>query len=146
WNTPSFKPFYLQFLVFSGYQGALQLLLNRYQQSRLYKQRALGKATRIDVAAEHELVADRGGSSYGCAPTLMMLLPAILGAHIFQFYNSATLFSSVYDSWYQELPVEWQPILLGFFFLIVAVGNVYSTIEVYYQKWRSTSRSATPSR
>ncbi|MDP2435543.1 MAG: hypothetical protein Q8P67_07355 [archaeon] len=135
WNTPSFAVFYPQFLLFSLYQSTLQILLNRYQQARLYKQRALGKATRLDVGVEQELMVDQG-SSFSCAPNLLILFPLIVGAHFFQLYNALKLFQFSLDGGFEH-----QPIIMGCLFLVVAVGNFVSTIEVYYQKWRSQDKS-----
>ena len=139
WNTPSFTLFYPQFLWFSLYQASLQILLNRYQEARLYKQRALGKATRLDVGVETELMVDRG-PSLNCAPNLLILFPLIIGAHIFQFYNAICLFRFAYDGLSEGLDfekIEPQPIFMGILFLTVGVGNFFSTIEVYLNKWRN---------
>jgi hypothetical protein len=71
-NYVKFLP---QFLYFSGLQGIVQMLQNRYQSSKLYKLIAMGKADRMDVTSE---LGSNILSALGCSPGLTLLLPFLL--------------------------------------------------------------------
>jgi hypothetical protein len=77
-DTQNFRLFIPQFLTLCLFQALVQLLQNRYQQARLYKLVAMGKATRMDVT---------GGEHSGMwleqwTPTLMFLLPFLLSLQV----------------------------------------------------------------
>jgi transmembrane protein 120 len=131
WNAPSFDRFLPQFLYLSLVQGAVQFLLNRYQLARLYKQTALGRATRMDVGIELELDVGRKPS---WAPSVLFLLPFILSTQLFQLFTAFTLSNFARHQYAAEGAVEWQVLALALLFASVSIGNFVATFKTYYAK------------
>jgi len=124
---PAFHHFLPKTLHFSVAQGLVQGLTNRYQQGQLYKLVAMGKANIMDVAGESE-----GWIDYpGWTPSAMFLFPFLLAVQLFQLYHGADLFYSAYLNSFKE----WQVAGSGVVFLLLACGNLSTTIATYYQKW-----------
>lgn len=127
-DTLSFRLFLRQFLALCLFQALVQLLQNRYQQARLYKLVAMGKATRMDVT---------GGEHSGMwleqwTPTLMFLLPFLLTLQCFQLYHGYTLLRhAVFQGIFNR---EWQVPVLGVTFLVLGCGNIIVTLRTYHQK------------
>eukprot|EP01137_Pigoraptor_chileana_P025715 Opistho-2@95576 len=112
----SYRAFRNQFLVFSIYLGCVQLLQFRYQIGRLYTLRALGKTDSM------EIISDTAGGSN--SSSLNLLLPFLAFGYLFQFYNSYTLFKIATDP---ALSSPWEVAALGALFLVLAIGNSYTT-------------------
>ena len=51
-NYESYKDFNSQFGLFCISQGFVQILLNKYQLARLYKEKTIGKAQKMDVVGD----------------------------------------------------------------------------------------------
>ncbi|KAF2071748.1 hypothetical protein CYY_006933 [Polysphondylium violaceum] len=131
--SPAFSHFLPQVTYFSGAQGLVQILTNRYQQGRLYKLVAMGKANIIDVTGESEGWND----DPGWTPSALFLLPFLLFVQFFQLYNSFSFFAYAYTN---EFKVEWQVLACGLIFLLLGVGNLTTTMTTYYQKWTSNKK------
>lgn len=113
-NYVKFLP---QFLYFSGLQGIVQMLQNKYQSSKLYKLIAMGKADRMDVTSE---LGSNIFSALGCSPGLTLLLPFLLLVQSFQIYNSFTLFNVAISN---ENNVEWQVLVCASLFFTLGLGK-----------------------
>jgi len=111
------------FLIFAIWQGVVQMLMHRYQQSRLYEMIATGKAKRIDVTGE--LLTPQ------FVPSLVVLLPFILSMQGLQFYIGIRCLL-VWKSWDF---VDWQLCVCGTLLLVLAVGNIWTTLYTYWQKY-----------
>eukprot|EP01132_Coremiostelium_polycephalum_P001959 gene1959-2404_t len=72
--SESFSYFLPQITYFSGAQGLVQILTNRYQQGQLYKLVAMGKANIMDVTGESE----GWNNDPGWTPSALFLLPFLL--------------------------------------------------------------------
>ncbi|KAM9969860.1 hypothetical protein ACTFIR_001697 [Dictyostelium discoideum] len=131
--SESFSYFLPQVTYFSGCQGLVQILTNRYQQGRLYKLVAMGKANIIDVTGESE----GWGNDPGWTPSALFLFPFLLFVQFFQLYNSFSFFAFAYQ---RSGYVEWQVFSCGFIFLCLGLGNLLTTLSVYYQKWKNFSK------
>jgi hypothetical protein len=132
-DGPAFRTFIKQNLYMTLAQGVVQILQTRYQQGRLYKLVAMGKATRMDVTGgEH--------SGFGLeqfTPSLLFLFPFLLSLQCFQLYHGYTLLLRVV----QYGVSEWQLPVLGLVFLTVGVGNIVMTLRTYHQKgWSENSK------
>ncbi len=126
-DSSNYVHFLPQFMVFSLFQGAVQVMQNIYQSSKLYSLIAMGKASRMDVTSEVGVFWH-----IGCSPGLTFLLPFLLFVQSFQLYNSYTLLEMALTS-----SVEWQVWALGVFFLAVGLGNLSTTLWTYRQKWKT---------
>lgn len=127
-----FQNLFYTFIFFSGAQGLVQILINRYQQGQLYKLVAMGKANMMDVAGEAEGWL---GSDLGWTPSAMFLLPFLLFVQFFQLYISYELFSASYSQFRQKEWIEWQCIASAFVFLTLGIGNLVTTITTYLHKF-----------
>eukprot|EP01136_Pigoraptor_vietnamica_P020799 Opistho-1_new@70190 len=76
-DSPSYRAFRDQFLVFSIYLGCVQLLQYRYQIGRLYALRALGKTDSMEVISD-----TGGGSNSGLSLLLPFLAFGYVGVYI----------------------------------------------------------------
>eukprot|EP01104_Vermistella_antarctica_P014355 TRINITY_DN4494_c4_g1_i1.p1 TRINITY_DN4494_c4_g1~~TRINITY_DN4494_c4_g1_i1.p1 ORF type:complete len:391 (-),score=101.74 TRINITY_DN4494_c4_g1_i1:238-1410(-) len=128
-DTPSFAQFLGHFLYFCLAQCLVQTLLNNYQQGRLYQLVAMGRANRIAVAAEGETFC----TAPGFMPSLALLLPCLLFVQGFALYISFLLFSLIYD---HGGVVEWQTYAMGFLFFSIGSGNLITTVQTYYAKYK----------
>jgi len=116
------------FTYFSGAQGLVQILINRYQQGQLYKLVAMGKASMMDVAGE----AEGWINDPGWTPSAMFLLPFLLLVQCFQLFISFKLFRlSVSSTYYYS---EWQCVIIATVFLALGTGNLITTTSSYLQK------------
>lgn len=117
------------FTYFSGAQGFVQILINRYQQGQLYKLVAMGKASMMDVAGE----AEGWINDPGWTPSAMFLLPFLLVVQFFQLYISYRLFRVTIT---QSHWSEWQCVVIASVFLALGTGNLLTTLSTYFQKFK----------
>eukprot|EP01133_Synstelium_polycarpum_P008696 gene8696-10216_t len=127
--SESFSYFLPQMTYFSGAQGFVQILTNRYQQGQLYKLTAMGKANIMDVTGENMI------SDPGWTPSAIFLLPFLLFVQAFQLYNGVTF---IYHAHFND-GIEWQVVACGVIFLCLGIGNSLTTCSTYYNKFKSNS-------
>eukprot|EP00697_Spironema_sp_BW2_P015889 gnl/Spiro4/6915_TR3580_c0_g1_i1.p1 gnl/Spiro4/6915_TR3580_c0_g1~~gnl/Spiro4/6915_TR3580_c0_g1_i1.p1 ORF type:complete len:245 (+),score=25.62 gnl/Spiro4/6915_TR3580_c0_g1_i1:504-1238(+) len=127
-----------QFLYFVFYTGCLQVLQTNYQMGRMYKQRALGQKSMMDVTQESVSIKFPWTGKF---QEMSFLIPFVFVAQAFQVYNAWTLFYFCVDG------AEWQAYVLCALFLILACGNFSTTILILKQRKESDQlkRNSTPS-
>ncbi|KAK4532581.1 hypothetical protein CCYA_CCYA13G3438 [Cyanidiococcus yangmingshanensis] len=105
------------------YLSLLQILQARYQMSRLYTLRSLGKAGELDVANTDSPAQLHWGAN------MSLLLPAILVGHALQAWTAVRAFQV-----YFKYPRVAQALLGGMITLITCIGNVVTTIRTLRAK------------
>ncbi|KAM9801323.1 transmembrane protein 120A-like [Neosynchiropus ocellatus] len=117
-----YKVFRNQFLAYSLYQSFVQCLQCYYQSGCLYRLRALGERHNMDLTVE--------GFQSWMWKGLTFLLPFLFLGHFWQLYNSLCLFRMA------RLPdcKEWQVLMCGLCFLVLFMGNFFTTVAVVKQK------------
>ncbi|XP_024427465.1 ion channel TACAN isoform X2 [Desmodus rotundus] len=120
-----YQKFRNQFLSFSMYQSFVQFLQYYYQSGCLYRLRALGERHTMDltVGRPAPALADAGAAFYVRTPP----------SQFWQLYNALTLFNLARDPECRE----WQVLMCGFPFLILFLGNFFTTLRVVHQKFHS---------
>jgi hypothetical protein len=126
WRGPLFDSFASQFVLFCVVQGIVQILINRYQLGRLYKEVAMGKAGLMDVT----------GESVGWTPSAMTLLPFLVVVQSFQLINCYALLKAFVLN-YQCDEALWL-LVSGLIFGTLGFGNLSTTFATYYSKFRTT--------
>uniref|UniRef100_A0A1A8MAQ7 Transmembrane protein 120A n=1 Tax=Nothobranchius pienaari TaxID=704102 RepID=A0A1A8MAQ7_9TELE len=104
-------------------QSFVQFLQYYYQSGCLYRLRALGERHNMDLTVE--------GFQSWMWRGLSFLLPFLFFGHFWQLYNSITLFKMF------QLPEckEWQVLMCGCSYMVLFMGNLYTTLRVVYQKY-----------
>ncbi|KAF6127735.1 transmembrane protein 120A [Phyllostomus discolor] len=120
-----YQKFRNQFLSFSMYQNFVQFLQYYYQSGCLYRLRALGERHTMDLTVE--------GFQSWMWRGLTFLLPFLFFGHFWQLYNALTLFNLTRDPECKE----WQVLMCGLPFLILFLGNFFTTLRVVHQKFHS---------
>uniref|UniRef100_A0A8C2XG90 Transmembrane protein 120Ab n=1 Tax=Cyclopterus lumpus TaxID=8103 RepID=A0A8C2XG90_CYCLU len=117
-----YKTFRNQFLAYSLYQSFVQCLQCYYQNGCLYRLRALGERHNMDLTVE--------GFQSWMWKGLTFLLPFLFFGHFWQLFNSISLFRM------SQLPdcKEWQVLMCGLCFLILFMGNFFTTVAVVRHK------------
>ncbi|XP_047570249.1 ion channel TACAN isoform X2 [Lutra lutra] len=69
---------------------------------------------------------------------LTFLLPFLFFGHFWQLFNALTLFSLARDPECKE----WQVLMCGFPFLLLFLGNFFTTLRVVHQKFHSQRRGS----
>ncbi|XP_037323606.1 ion channel TACAN-like [Pungitius pungitius] len=123
-----YKTFRNQFLAYSLYQNFVQCLQCYYQSGCLYRLRALGERHNMDLTVE--------GFQSWMWKGLTFLLPFLFFGHFWQLFNSISLFRM------SRLPdcKEWQVWMCGLCFLILFMGNFFTTVAVVRHKVKSRIR------
>ncbi|XP_013873622.1 transmembrane protein 120A [Austrofundulus limnaeus] len=123
-----YKAFRNQFLAYSLYQSFVQCLQCYYQSGCLYRLRALGERHNMDLTVE--------GFQSWMWKGLTFLLPFLFFGHFWQLFNSLSLFRLA------QLPdcKEWQVLMCGFCFLLLFLGNFFTTLAVVRQKLKSRNK------
>uniref|UniRef100_A0A147A584 Transmembrane protein 120A n=1 Tax=Fundulus heteroclitus TaxID=8078 RepID=A0A147A584_FUNHE len=118
-----YQMFRNQFLSYNLYQSFVQFLQYYYQSGCLYRLRALGERHNMDLTVE--------GFQSWMWRGLTFLLPFLFFGHFWQLYNSITLFGMF------QLPEckEWQVLMCGCSYMVLFMGNLYTTLRVVYQKY-----------
>uniref|UniRef100_A0A3P9KM69 Transmembrane protein 120A n=1 Tax=Oryzias latipes TaxID=8090 RepID=A0A3P9KM69_ORYLA len=118
-----YQMFRNQFLSYNLYQSFVQFLQYYYQSGCLYRLRALGERHNMDLTVE--------GFQSWMWRGLTFLLPFLFFGHFWQLYNSMTLFKMF------QLPEckEWQVVMCGCSYMVLFMGNLFTTLKVVYQKY-----------
>ncbi|XP_007563055.1 PREDICTED: transmembrane protein 120A-like [Poecilia mexicana] len=118
-----YQMFRNQFLSYNLYQSFVQSLQYYYQSGCLYRLRALGERHNMDLTVE--------GFQSWMWRGLTFLLPFLFFGQFWQLYNSMTLFEMF------QLPEckEWQVLMCGCSYLVLFIGNLFTTLGVVYQKY-----------
>ncbi|XP_030009778.1 transmembrane protein 120A-A isoform X2 [Sphaeramia orbicularis] len=118
-----YQMFRSQFLTYSLYQSFVQFLQYYYQSGCLYRLRALGERHNMDLTVE--------GFQSWMWRGLSFLLPFLFFGQFWQLYNSITLFRMF------QLPEckEWQVAMCGCSYMVLFMGNFFTTVGVVYQKY-----------
>ncbi|XP_067102520.1 ion channel TACAN-like [Osmerus mordax] len=116
------------FLGYTLYQSFVQCLQCYYQSGCLYRLRALGERHNMDLTVE--------GFQSWMWRGLTFLLPFLFFGHFWQLYNGLVLFRMA------QLPdcKEWQVWTCGACFLVLFMGNFFTTVAVVRQKLKSKSQ------
>uniref|UniRef100_A0A9L0RXF5 Transmembrane protein 120A n=1 Tax=Equus caballus TaxID=9796 RepID=A0A9L0RXF5_HORSE len=120
-----YQKFRNQFLSFSMYQSFVQFLQYYYQSGCLYRLRALGERHTMDLTVE--------GFQSWMWRGLTFLLPFLFFGQFWQLFNALTLFSLARDPECKE----WQVLMCGLPFLLLFLGNFFTTLRVVHQKFHS---------
>ncbi|XP_049760820.1 ion channel TACAN isoform X2 [Elephas maximus indicus] len=120
-----YQRFRNQFLSFSMYQSFVQFLQYYYQSGCLYRLRALGERHTMDLTVE--------GFQSWMWRGLTFLLPFLFFGHFWQLFNALTLFNLARDPQCKE----WQVLMCGLPFLLLFLGNFFTTLRVVHQKFHS---------
>ncbi|CAB1352852.1 unnamed protein product [Coregonus sp. 'balchen'] len=102
--------------------GFVHFLQYYYQSGCLYRLRALGESTQLDLTVE--------GFQSWMWRGLTFLLPFLFFGHFWQLYNAMTLFRLAGH----EDCKEWQVFMLALTFLVLFLGNFLTTLKVVHQK------------
>ncbi|XP_026148522.1 transmembrane protein 120A-like [Mastacembelus armatus] len=123
-----YKTFRNQFLAYSLYQSFVQCLQYYYQSGCLYRLRALGERHNMDLTVE--------GFQSWMWKGLTFLLPFLFFGHFWQLFNGLSLFRMA------QLPDcnDWQVFMCSLCFLILFMGNFFTTVAVVRQKIKSRSQ------
>uniref|UniRef100_A0A3Q3WFD2 Uncharacterized protein n=1 Tax=Mola mola TaxID=94237 RepID=A0A3Q3WFD2_MOLML len=123
-----YKIFRNQFLAYSVYQSFVQCLQCYYQSGCLYRLRALGERHNMDLTVE--------GFQSWMWKGLTFLLPFLFFGHFWQLFNSLSLFRMA------QLPEckEWQVMMCALCFLILFMGNFFTTLAVVRQKFKRNQK------
>ncbi|XP_063678319.1 ion channel TACAN-like [Bolinopsis microptera] len=115
--------FSLQFSLYIFYMSGCQVLQFYYQAGSLYKMRALGRATHMEVSAE--------GLRVKTYADLQFLSPFFVLLYIFQFYNGYTLFYLAPNAREDE---RWEVYVNCALFISISLGNLFTLIHVVILK------------
>ncbi|XP_036392885.1 ion channel TACAN-like [Megalops cyprinoides] len=123
-NGKLYQMFRNQFLAYCSYQSFVHLLQYYYQSGCLYRLRALGQRHNMDLTVE--------GFQSWMWRGLTFLLPFLFFGHFWQLYNGLCLYRM------SQLPecTEWQVIMCGSSFLVLFMGNFFTTVTVVYHKFK----------
>ncbi|XP_041851527.1 ion channel TACAN-like [Melanotaenia boesemani] len=123
-----YKIFRNQFLSYCLYQSFVQCLQCYYQSGCLYRLRALGERHNLDLTVE--------GFQSWMWKGLTFLLPFLFFGHFWQLFNALTLFRMA------QLPdfKEWQVMMCGSTFLVLFLGNFFTTVAVVRQKLKTRNQ------
>lgn len=125
-RTPTFFSFRSFFLIYASFQGAVQVLQNAYQEKRLYATRALGRAGQLDVA-ESETAAVTSVSWH--LRFLLPLLFIVQGTQAVSGFHMLKMF-------FMNINHEWQMPVVGSFLILLAGGNLITTVLTVVNKNR----------
>ncbi|XP_034024826.1 transmembrane protein 120A-like [Thalassophryne amazonica] len=119
-----------QFLAYSLYQSFVQSLQYYYQSGCLYRLRTLGERHNMDLTVE--------GFQSWMWKGLSFLLPFLFFGHFWQLFNGLSLFRM------SQLPEckEWQVLVCGLCFLILFMGNFFTTVAVVRHKLKTKGQKA----
>lgn len=122
-DSISYRMFRTQFMVFGVYLNFLQLLQYYYQSGCLYRLRALGEKSDLDVtiAEEFQTWMWRG---------LTFLLPFLFFGYLFQLYNAITLYMI---SRHPDCH-EWMVLSSAIIFFVLFSGNSATLSKVVIDK------------
>ncbi|KAJ6254849.1 transmembrane protein induced by tumor necrosis factor alpha [Anaeramoeba flamelloides] len=121
------KVFGLRYYIFSIYSCVTQFLQHLYQMNQLYKMKALGIANLEDTV-------NSDTPTINFFFSLKVLLPFLIITHTFQGYLGIYLIKSFF---LLERNVLF--IIMGVLFSILAIGNIYLTAKVIYDKIHARS-------
>uniref|UniRef100_A0A4W6BQZ7 Transmembrane protein 120A n=1 Tax=Lates calcarifer TaxID=8187 RepID=A0A4W6BQZ7_LATCA len=122
-----YKIFRNQFLAYSLYQSFVQCLQCYYQSGCLYRLRALGERHNLDLTVE--------GFQSWMWKGLTFLLPFLFFGHV------STVCDNEMMSKPEELPLSNCLVLMcGLCFLILFMGNFFTTVAVVRQKLKSRNQ------
>uniref|UniRef100_A0A0N5AJ67 Transmembrane protein 120 homolog n=1 Tax=Syphacia muris TaxID=451379 RepID=A0A0N5AJ67_9BILA len=127
-----YQAFRVQFLIFCLYIAVVQLFQSQYQKGCLRRLRALGERHSMDITVE--------GFSSWMFRGLTFLIPFLVLAYIFQFYNSYVLYK-IWTTY--NCTGEWQVIALSILFFLIACGNSITLSRVVVHKWSQSGLYAT---
>lgn len=115
----TYRQFRENFLFFSLYLGAVQLLQFYYQRGELYRKLSLGKADPMETTTD---LPNRS--------TFSVLIVALFLAYIFQLTNAVKLIGLA-----GQPGAEWQVFACAILFGVLGVGNVITTLMVLRNKY-----------
>ena len=114
-----------EMMAFGLVQGLVMLFQNNYQKKRLYVRKTLGKARAIDVDSSETLVEK---------PTdLAVLVPMLFGLYAMELFFGGC-FIRDYLSRTSEMPFPFSVLVMGVAFVVLAVGNAFTTGMVLVSK------------
>jgi hypothetical protein len=135
-DSEYFQRFRTPFYVYALYASLTQVLQYKYQMSRLYVIKTLGKANAMDVANSDSVQGVLSRS-------FLLLLPFVFLGQLMQLYNgSILLIWGITDAYKVGLDLkawpEWQLYLVGLEFLTLGAGNFITTAIIMKKKLRGS--------
>ncbi|OQV17512.1 Transmembrane protein 120-like protein [Hypsibius exemplaris] len=128
-DTVIYHAFRNQFFYFSLYLGLVQMLQYRYQHGQLYKLKALGERSSMELTVE--------GFHSWMWRGLGFLLPFLFGGYFLQLYNAYTLWNLSKDPRCHE----WQVGICAIVFFVLFLGNTVTTLIVVKRKFQQGLRT-----
>lgn len=111
-----------EILVFMMYLGGVSYLQYRYQNNRLYTLVALDAANPMSTAQGNGAGVSSASKEY------FLLIPFLIVAQVWQLYLGYRLSLLWYSS---KGDIEWQVGVLGSLFLIIGLGNFYTSVVAF---------------
>ncbi|KAJ3104776.1 hypothetical protein HDU97_008844 [Phlyctochytrium planicorne] len=139
-SSPSFQLFRHTFLMFSAYLGAVQYLQFRYQRKRLYVLVAMDMVSPMDTVSGDGVHTDR------IERELLVLVPFLCFAQLWQVYNSWVL-TGMWAGWSgRDAGLgagEWHVLAASILFGLLGFGNMVTTLRTFLAKRRSSKPAGT---
>lgn len=121
-DSPEYQIFRTRFLYFCLYLGFVQYVQYKYQREQLYKLRALGESKGLEVTVE--------GFSSWMWRGMRFLIPMLFLGYAVQLYLAWTLWKLGRN----DSCNDWQVVAISLLFLVLALGNILSTLNVIWNK------------
>uniref|UniRef100_A0A8C2JF08 Zgc:103681 n=1 Tax=Cyprinus carpio TaxID=7962 RepID=A0A8C2JF08_CYPCA len=123
----TYQSFRNQFLAYCLYQSFVQYLQYYYQSGCLYRLKALGERHNLDLTVAYEWPYESNH--------LLYILVNV--SQFWQLWNSISLFrkAQMHES------KEWQVSMCGFCFLVLFVGNFFTTLAVVRHKRKNQQKT-----
>ncbi|KAL3307711.1 hypothetical protein Ciccas_013770, partial [Cichlidogyrus casuarinus] len=121
-NSNSYHMFRSQFFSYVLYLQLVHCIQYHYQRGCLYKLRALGSRHSMDITVD--------GFMSWMFRNLTFVIPFLLLAYLFQYYNAYTL----YHIYNEPDCAEWEPLINAIMFFLLATGNLATMGMVLVQK------------
>lgn len=122
----------IEMMVFGAAQGFVMLFQNNYQKKRLYTRKALGKAKAIDVDSTETLQEKPSD--------LKILIPMLFLLYAMEFwFGGSFIYHYLVDRYDTHFDLEYpvSVLLMGLAFIVLGLGNAYSTGIVLVSKSKS---------
>lgn len=124
-----YVPIFTYFLI---YQGFVQIIQIWYQHTRDYAKRAIGSINRVDVTFTETITE--------FPKELLILVPFLYTSHIWQLFISYLLYNEFFfeifdiNLHWTEYTQEVQIFIIATVFLLLFIGNMYTTTIILLQK------------
>uniref|UniRef100_A0A9J2PYD3 TMPIT-like protein n=2 Tax=Ascaris TaxID=6251 RepID=A0A9J2PYD3_ASCLU len=131
-DSECYRAFRTQFLLFVLYIAFVQVLQSQYQRGCLRRLHALGQRHSMDITVE--------GFSSWMFRGLTFLIPFLVLAYIFQFYNCYVLIT-LHNA--MDCAGQWQVPALAVMFFLVGCCNSFTLLRVIINKFKQSGSYST---